>query len=200
MHKILLIAGLIALAVSGIKPHDYFTWFLEVAPTLVGVAVMLLTYNRFPLTDLLYILIFIHSLILMIGGHWTYAEVPWFNYLRDIGIFARNNYDKVGHFAQGFVPFLIAREILLRTSPLKTGKWLNFLSVSVVLAISAFYELVEWWVSLLSGSSGDAFLGTQGYVWDTQSDMLWALLGALVSMAILSKLHNKQLSTLKEKI
>jgi len=179
---------------SGIRPHDYFTWFLEVVPVIIAFIIILITYNRFRLTNLLYGLITIHAIILMIGGHWTYAEVPLFNWLRDIGIFSRNNYDKIGHLAQGFIPALVAREILIRASPLKNSKWLNFLSVCVVVALSALYEIIEWWVSLASGGAGDSFLGTQGYIWDTQSDMFLALVGAIVSLLLLSKIHDRYLN------
>jgi putative membrane protein len=179
---------------SGIEPHDYFTWFLEVFPAVLGLAAIIVTRKRFPLTPLVYWLILLHSVILMIGGHYTYAEVPLFNYLRDAFAMSRNNYDKVGHFAQGFVPAVVAREILIRTSPLKPGKWLGFLVVCVCLAISAFYELIEWWVAVATGTAAESFLGTQGYLWDTQSDMAFALAGAVASLIVLSRLHDKQLA------
>jgi putative membrane protein len=179
---------------SAIKPHDYFTWFLEVLPALIGFAILLVTYKRFPLTRLTYWLILLHAIILMIGGHYTYAEVPFFNWIRDAFNLSRNNYDKVGHFIQGFVPAIIAREILIRKSPLKSGKWLFFIVVSICLAISALYELIEWWVALSTGSAADAFLGTQGYIWDTQSDMALALLGAIIALLLLSKYHDRLLS------
>lgn len=153
-----------------------------------------MTRKSFPLTPLAYWLILIHSIILMIGGHYTYAEVPLFNYLRDAFAQGRNDYDKVGHFAQGFIPAIVAREILVRTSPLKSGKWLTFLVICVCLAISAFYELIEWWVAVASGTAAEAFLGTQGYVWDTQSDMAFALVGAVFSLIILRKIHDRQLA------
>ncbi len=179
---------------SAIKPHDYFTWFLEVFPAVAGLAVVVMTRRRFPLTPLLYWLILTHSIILMIGGHYTYAEVPLFNYLKDAFQMSRNNYDKVGHFAQGFIPAIVAREILIRTSPLKPGKWLAFLVVCVCVAISAFYELIEWWVAEATGAAAEAFLGTQGYVWDTQSDMAFALAGAVASLISLSRIHDRQLA------
>src|SRR3989344_6044776 len=185
----LAIAGIVFVW-SGIRPHDYFTWFLEVIPAIIAFIIILITYNRFRLTNLVYGLITVHAIILMIGGHWTYAEVPLFNWLRDIGIFSRNNYDKIGHLAQGFIPALVAREILIRASPLKNSKWLNFLSVCVVVALSALYEIIEWWVSLASGGAGGSFLGTQGYIWDTQSDMFLALVGAIVSLLLLSNIHH----------
>lgn len=181
---------------SALAPHDYFTWFLEVAPALVAFAVMLASWARFPLTSLLYLLVGVHAVVLMVGGHYTYAEVPLFDTLRDTLGQARNNYDKVGHFMQGFVPAVAARELLLRHTPLHRGGWLTFLVVCVCLAISAFYELIEWWVAELSGDSAEAFLGTQGYVWDTQSDMLMALIGAITALTLLARLHDRQLQAL----
>ena len=178
---------------SAITPHDYVIWFLEVLPAVIGFILVLFTYRQFRLTDMLYWLILLHAIILMIGGHYTYAEVPLFNFIRDKFELSRNHYDKVGHFAQGFIPAIIAREILIRTSPLKQGKWLFFIVVCVCLAISAVYELIEWWVAVVSGTAADAFLGTQGYVWDTQSDMALALLGALTALVLLGKYHDRQL-------
>ncbi len=178
---------------SGIHPKDYFTWFLEVFPALMGFIAVTVTYKKFKLTDLTYTLILIHCMILMIGGHYTYAEVPLFDWLRDYFGFERNNYDKVGHFAQGFIPAIIAREIFIRKSVIKGASWRNFIIVCVCLAISAFYELIEWWAALLAGGTAEAFLGTQGYVWDTQSDMALALSGAILSLMFLSRLHDKQL-------
>jgi putative membrane protein len=175
---------------SAIGPHDYFTWFLEVVPAVIVFAVMLGTHRRFPLTPLLYWWVGLHACVLMVGGHYTYAEVPLFS--GD----GRNNYDKVGHFMQGFVPALAAREILLRRSPLQRGKWLAFIVSCICLAISACYELIEWWVAELSGESAEAFLGTQGYVWDTQSDMLLALLGSISALLLLAKQHDRQLERL----
>jgi putative membrane protein len=181
---------------SGIRPHDRLTWFLEISPAVGALILLALTYRRFEFTTMTYFLILIHSCILMVGGKYTYAEVPLFNWIRDTLHTARNSYDGVGHFAQGFIPVIVAREILLRTSPLKRGKWLSFISISVVLALSAFYELVEWWVSLGTGSAGDSFLGTQGDVWDTQKDMALCLLGSIVSLLVLSKAHDKALDRL----
>jgi putative membrane protein len=178
---------------SAINPHDYFTWFLEVLPAVIGFILVLYTYRRFRLTDLLYWLILLHAVILMIGGHYTYAEVPLFNFIRDKFDLSRNHYDKVGHFAQGFIPAILAREILIRTSPLKPGKWLFFIVVCICLAASAVYELIEWWVAVASGTAADAFLGTQGYVWDTQSDMALALLGAIIALVFLGRYHDRQL-------
>jgi putative membrane protein len=181
---------------SAIRPHDYFTWFLEVAPVLIGLPIVLLTYRRFPLTTLLYSLLSIHACILIIGGHYSYAEVPLFNWLRDHYHLTRNHYDRVGHFAQGFVPAILTRELLIRRSPLSQGKWLNFLSFSVCLAFSAFYELIEWWAALASGDASTAFLGTQGDPWDTQWDMFLALVGASISLILLSRFHDRALARL----
>ena len=178
---------------SGINPKDRFTWFLEVVPALIGIVVMGLTYNKFRLTRLAYVLILIHAIILMVGGHYTYAAVPLFDWLKEYLELGRNNYDKIGHLAQGFIPAIIAREILLRKEVVTKRGWLAFLVVCICLAISAFYELVEWWVAELSGESAEAFLGTQGYVWDTQSDMALALGGAILALAVLSKIHDRQL-------
>lgn len=174
---------------SAIGPKSYFTWFLEVLPAIVALLLLACTQKSFPLTPLAYWLILIHAIILMVGGHYTYAEVPFGDFLGT----GRNNYDKIGHLAQGFIPALIAREILIRMCVVQSNKWLSFFVVTTCLAISAFYELIEWWVAVLSGESAEAFLGTQGYVWDTQSDMALALLGAILSLVFLSKYHNKQL-------
>ena len=184
---------LAALVWSGIEPKDFYTWLLEVLPALIGAGVLVATRRRFPLTPLVYILILIHSLILMQGGHYTYAEEPFFNWLKEVLGWSRNNYDKVGHFAQGFIPAMVTREILLRKGVVKGRGWLNFLVVSVCLAISAFYELLEWWVAALSGTAADAFLATQGYIWDTQADMGFALLGAILALLLLGKVHDHQL-------
>lgn len=174
---------------SAIGPKSYFTWFLEVLPAVIAVVLLACTYKPFPLTPLAYWMILIHAIILMVGGHYTYAEVPFGDFFGT----GRNNYDKIGHLAQGFIPALIAREILIRKCVVQSNKWLNFFVVTTCLAISAFYELIEWWVAVLSGESAEAFLGTQGYMWDTQSDMFLALLGAILSLLLLSKFHNKQL-------
>lgn len=179
---------------SGIEPKDQLTWFLEVSPGIVGGLALLATYRRFPLTPLLYTLILAHCVILFVGGHYTYAEVPLFEGL--LGS-ERNNYDKLGHFFQGLVPALIAREILLRRNVVRGG-WLVLFVISIALAFSAFYELIEWWVALLSDEAADAFLGAQGYVWDTQSDMLMALIGAISALVFLSHWHDVQLSLLAE--
>lgn len=181
---------------SGINPKDQFTWFLEVFPALAGALVLTLTYKTFKLTSLVYVLILIHCIILMIGAHYTYAEVPLFDYLKELNGSTRNNYDKVGHFAQGFIPAMITREILIRKNVIVGSGWRTFLIISVCLAFSAFYELIEWWVALASGEDAVSFLGTQGYIWDTQSDMGLALLGAIIGLISLSKLHNKQLANI----
>ncbi|QFU21334.1 DUF2238 domain-containing protein [Shewanella eurypsychrophilus] len=179
---------------SGIEPKDQFTWFLEVLPALIALPVLILTRQRFPLTSLAYALVLIHCVILMVGGHYTYAEVPLFDWIAEITGSDRNNYDKVGHFAQGFVPTLLAREIFIRLEVVKRGAWCNFLSLCFALAFSAFYELIEWWVALLTGEDAEAFLGTQGYIWDTQSDMGMALVGAVTCLVTLVKYHDGRLS------
>lgn len=186
----------VVLAWSAVDPHDRLTWWLEVLPALLALAVLAATRRRFPLTTLLYLLILAHSVVLIVGGHYTYAEVPLGDWFRDWTGGERNNYDKLGHFAQGFVPAMVARELLLRLHVLQRRGWLGFLVVSICLAISAFYELLEWWAALLSAEAASAFLGTQGYVWDTQSDMLWALAGALIALVLLSRLHDRQLAGL----
>jgi putative membrane protein len=178
---------------SGVNPKDQLTWFLEVSPAVVGAAVLAATYQQFKLTPLLYGLILFHCLILMVGGHYTYADVPLFETLKPIFGFERNNYDKLGHFVQGFVPAMIGRELLIRKNVVNGVAWRNFFIICFCLAFSAFYELIEWWVALASGEDAEAFLGTQGYIWDTQSDMGFALLGALVALATLSGLHDRQL-------
>jgi len=179
---------------SGINPHDQFTWFLEVVPALIGFVVLAVTRKSFPLTPLVYTLILIHSIILMVGGHYTYAEVPLFDWIKDALHQSRNNYDKLGHFAQGFVPAMIAREIIIRKNIINGKIWTAFFVVCFALAFSAFYELIEWWVALYSGEDAEAFLGTQGYVWDTQSDMGLALLGSIVALLFFSRWHDRQLS------
>jgi putative membrane protein len=191
---VLLALTLAALVVSGIRPHDRFTWVLEVAPILLGIPLLVWTYERFPLTPLLYRLLFLHALILMAGGHYTYAEVPLGFWARDALGLARNHYDRLGHFAQGFVPAILAREILLRRSVLRRGRWLFFLVVCVCLAFSAFYELIEWWTAAATGEGATAFLGTQGDPWDTQWDMFLALLGAITAQLLLASMHDRQMA------
>lgn len=197
MRPILLAAVLLVLVWSGIAPHDRFTWFLEVAPVLLGVPVVLLTAKRFPLTPLVCILLALHACILMVGGKYTYAEVPLGYWVGALMGWTRNNYDKLGHFAQGFVPAIVAREILLRRSPLTRGKWLAFLVICICLAISATYELVEWRTAVGTGEAADAFLGTQGDPWDTQEDMAMALVGSIVALVTLSRVHDRQLERLE---
>lgn len=193
LHSILLVSVSLIFAWSAIDPKEYFTWLLEVAPAIFGFVILAFTYRRFPLTDLTYTLIAIHISILCIGGHYTYAEVPLFDWIRDAFNQSRNNYDKVGHFAQGFIPAIIAREIFIRKSVVVSRRWMNFLIVSVCLALSAVYEFIEWFVAVGTGEAADAFLGTQGYIWDTQSDMLYATIGALAALIFLSRFHDAQL-------
>ena len=178
---------------SGIAPKDYPTWGLEVAPAIIGFIVLALTRKPFPLTPLVYTLILLHCWILMVGGHYTYAEVPLFDTIKELFNQSRNNYDKVGHFAQGFVPALVCREIIIRLNVISGKYFTHFFTLCFVLALSAFYELIEWWVALLSDDAADAFLGTQGYVWDTQSDMMWALIGGISALVLLSGYHDKQI-------
>jgi putative membrane protein len=195
---LLLIVAAVLLVLSGIGPHDRTTWWLEVAPILIAVPILVATARRFPLTPLAYRLIFVHALVLMLGAHYTYAEVPvgfWMK--RALGL-ARNPYDRIGHLVQGFVPAIVAREVLIRRSPVKAGRWLTFLVLCVCLAISALYELVEWWAALLGGEGADAFLGTQGDQWDTQWDMFLALLGAAAALLFLSRLHDRQIARREE--
>ena len=182
---------------SGIEPKDYITWTLEVAPGVIGFIVLLITRKRFPLTTLCYSLILVFSWILFVGGHYTYAEVPLFDTIKEMFDQSRNNFDKLGHFAQGFVPAIICREIIIRLKVINGRYFTHFFTLCFVLALSAFYELIEWWVALLSEEAADAFLGTQGYVWDTQSDMMWALTGAGFSLLLLSRLHDRQIAALQ---
>ena len=181
---------------SGIGPKDRLTWVLEVGPAVIGLVILWKTRQSFPLTPLLYFWIRLHCIVLMVGGKYTYAEVPLFDRISEAFGWERNNYDKIGHFMQGFVPALIAREVLIRKDIVGLAGWRNFLIVSVCLAFSAFYELIEWWAAELIGEDAEAFLGTQGYVWDTQSDMALALLGAVSCLLVLAKTHDGQLSRL----
>ena len=192
----LLFLSFVALVVSGIGPKDRLTWLLEVAPVLIGAPILVATARRFPLTPLLCRLLFFHSLVLMLGGHYTYAEVPLGEWAKEAFGFARNHYDRLGHLTQGFVPAILAREILLRKSPLRPGGWLRLSVTSICLAFSALYELIEWATALVSGEAAAAFLGTQGDVWDTQWDMFLALCGALLAQALLARLHDRQLARL----
>ena len=190
---LLLIATIVALIVSRIGALEPSTWLLEIAPILIVAPILILTARRFPLTPLVYRLLFVHALILMLGGHYTYAKVPLGFWAQDAFGLARNHYDRLGHLAQGFVPAMLAREVLLRRSPLQRGKWLGFLVVCVCLALSATYELMEWLAAVLGGSAADAFLGTQGDVWDTQWDMFMALIGATSALVLLSRVHDRQI-------
>jgi putative membrane protein len=193
MRNLWLIIFFSVLVWSGLHPKDSLTWMLEVLPAIVGFSILIATRNKFPLTRLAYVLILFHCVILMVGGHYTYAEVPLFDWIRDWFDLERNNYDKVGHFVQGFAPAIVAREILVRKKVVSGKGWLAFIIVSVCLAISAFYELIEWWVAIMSGESAEAFLGTQGYIWDTQSDMMYALTGAIMALLLLSRWHDRQI-------
>ena len=185
------------LAWSGFNPNDYVIWCLEVAPAVVGGLILWFTRERYPLTPLAYVLILVHCVILMVGGHYTYAEVPVGEWLRDLTDGTRNNYDKLGHLAQGFIPAIVAREIVIRQDVFNSVRWRDFFIVCFCLGMSAFYELIEWWVALISDEAADSFLGTQGYTWDTQSDMGWALFGALAALLLLSRTHNRQLRELQ---
>lgn len=198
--RLLASLGLIILATlvwSGIAPYDRTTWWLEVAPVLIGAPILLATYRRFPLTNLLYGLIGAHALVLIFGGAYTYARVPLGFWLQDVFDLGRNPYDRIGHFMQGFVPALIAREILLRCGYVSGTRLAGFLSVCVALAVSACYELFEWWAALVLGQGADEFLGTQGDSWDTQSDMFFALLGAIAALIVLSRFHDRQIAALQ---
>jgi putative membrane protein len=197
-RSIMIAIVLLGLILSGIDPYDRPTWWMEVFPVLIGLPILILTYDQFQLTPLAYRLITIHALILMLGGHYTYARVPLGFWIQDLFDFARNHYDRIGHFAQGFVPAIIAREVLLRNSPVYPGKMLFFLVACVCLAISASYEFIEWWAAIAGGEAADAFLGTQGDVWDTQWDMFLALIGSLTAQLTLGRLHDKQLGQMKE--
>ncbi len=197
-QRILLTIGMAALILSGLHPYDRATWVMEVFPIFIGIPILVVTYRRFPFTPLAYRLIFLHILILIIGGHYTYARVPFGFWVQDLLDLGRNHYDRLGHLAQGFVPAILAREILIRRSPLKQGKWLFFIVTCVCLAISACYEFVEWWAALIGGERADDFLGTQGDVWDTQWDMFLAFIGAMLGQFFFSSLHDRELAVLME--
>jgi putative membrane protein len=199
LHVGELVIVLVALVVSGLHPADRTTWWLETFPILIALPILLATYSRFPLTDLLYALIALHALVLILGGAYTYAHVPLGFWMQDWFGFHRNHYDRIGHFMQGLVPALVAREILLRNGFVVGRRMAAFLSVCVALAVSAFYELVEWWSALLLGQGADEFLGTQGDPWDTQEDMFMALIGALVAMALLTRLQDAQIRALNSR-
>ena len=191
----ILLAGVaLFLILSGLSPEaDRYTWFLETVPVMIGIPLLLASYRSFPLTPLLYRLLALHALILIVGGHYTYAEVPLFNWIRDTFEFSRNHYDRIGHLAQGFIPAILSREILLRLSPLRPGGWLFLTVTSICLAFSAFYEMIEWWLALTSEEAAEAFLGTQGDIWDTQWDMFLALIGAITAQLMLGRRHDRQL-------
>ena len=193
----LLTAAAILFVLSAVHPYEISTWGMEVFPIVVAVPILAATYERFPLTPLVYTLIFVHACILMLGGHYTYARVPLGFWMQDLFDFSRNHYDRIGHLAQGFIPALIAREILLRRTPLRRGAWLFFLVTCVCLAVSVCYEFIEWWAALIGGSGATEFLGTQGDVWDTQWDMFMALIGSLLGQVTLSRLHDRQLNRLR---
>jgi len=195
-HLALLFVVVAVIIWSGWRPYDRLTWWLEASPAIAGTVILLATYRRFRLTTLCYVLIALHMCVLCIGGHYTYARVPAFDWLRTIFGWDRNHYDRLGHLMQGFVPAIIAREMLIRCDVIKQTKWMPFLIVSICMAISAFYELLEWWAALISGSAADDFLGGQGDVWDTQSDMCLALIGATCALVFLSYLHDRALQKL----
>lgn len=193
-YEVTLLVALAAVLVwSGIEPHDRFTWVLEVAPVLLGVPILIYLWPRFRLTRLVYTLLAVHAVILMVGGKYTYAEVPLGFWMQDAFGFARNHYDRIGHFAQGFIPALLAREVFIRTSPLRGSRWLPFVVVCVCLALSALYELIEFWTAVSTGEAAEAFLGTQGDVWDTQWDMQMALIGAIAALLTLAGVHDREL-------
>ncbi|MCX6796609.1 MAG: DUF2238 domain-containing protein, partial [Candidatus Falkowbacteria bacterium] len=194
-HIFLLIIVLAFWVWSAIDVKDtYLTWFLETVPFMIALPIILFTYQRFPLSNLVYTLIAVHAMILMYGGHYSYAQAPLGFWMEHWFGWTRNNYDKIGHFMQGFGPAIYTREILARTSPLKRGKWLGFISVAVPLAFAALYEIFEWSASLSNPTDTEAFLGTQGYIWDTQTDMFFCLIGSIVAILLLTKLHNKYLT------
>lgn len=198
MIKIFLLIYIIVFIWSAINPKDYFTWFLEVFPAIVALIILTFTYKNFKFTPLVYSLILIHSIILMVGGHYTYSEVPLFDFIKDVFNHDRNNYDKLGHFAQGFIPAMVAREIIIRKNIINIEAWRNFFIICFCLALSAFYELIEWWVAIFTNEASNDFLGTQGYIWDTQSDIFWALIGSILALTILRNFHTKQLLNIKK--
>ena len=195
-HIFLLVSLLLVLIWSAYKPHDYFTWFLEVLPALIAVAIFAFSFKKFRFSNLVYAIVWFHCIVLMVGGKYTYAEMPLFDYIGKIFGWTRNNYDKLGHFMQGFSPALVAREVYIRRNIINGKWWTYFLAVAVPLAFSAFYEFVEWWVSLLSGSAGDSFLGTQGYIWDTQTDMFMCFVGSITALLLLNGIQDKQMKHL----
>ena len=196
LKRIYLTLFFVTLILSAVNPHDYFTWFLEIFPAIIGLIILVATHKTFPLTKLTYSFLLIHCIILFVGGHYTYAEVPLFDWIKEVLHQSRNNYDKIGHFAQGFVPALLIREVIVRKNVIQYKSWRNVLIVSLCMAISTSYEFIEWFVAILSGESAEAFLGTQGYVWDTQSDMLYATVGAITALILLGKIQQKRIETL----
>ncbi|WP_214071742.1 DUF2238 domain-containing protein [Mucilaginibacter sp. dw_454] len=190
-YYILIFLFIAGLAISAIKPHDYFTWILEVFPAILGLFALIFTFKNFKFSTLTYVMILLHCYILFIGGHYTYAQVPLFNWVKDVFHQSRNNYDKLGHFVQGFVPAMIAREVFIRRNVIAKKNWLPVLTVTVCMAISMLYEFLEWFVSITSGQSGDSFLGTQGDIWDTQSDMLFATIGAICMVTFFAKIQDR---------
>jgi len=198
-HFALLFVVTIVFCWSGWRPHDRFTWWLEIAPGLAGIIILLATYRRFQLTTLCYTLIALHICVLCVGGHYTYARVPPFDWLRPIFGWQRNHYDRLGHFMQGFVPAMITREVFIRVNILNRKKWIPFLVVSVCLAISAFYELIEWWAAIMGGSASNDFIGSQGDVRDTQEDMLFALVGAVCALLLLSYSHDRAIRKIADR-
>lgn len=196
---VLIVLTLAGLGLSGIEPLERGTWWMEVAPVVIGLPLLVATYRRFPLTPLAYRLLFFHAAILMLGGHYTYARVPLGHWVQELFGSARNHYDRLGHLAQGFVPAIVAREVFIRRTPLRPGGWLFFLVTCFSLALSALYELIEWWAALLGGAAAESFLGTQGDVWDTQWDMCLALIGALSAQWLLARLHDRELGELLSK-
>ena len=195
---VLLAIVVVALVLSGLRPHSRLTWSLETVWIFIGIPLILVTWRRFPMTNLLCVLLAVHALILIVGGLYTYARVPFGFWLQDMLNLSRNPYDRIGHFAQGFVPAILVREILVRRSPLRGSQWLAPVVVSVCLAFSAFFELIEWWTAVAGGSAADDFLATQGDVWDTQWDMFLALIGAITSLLVLSRFHDRQVASLEE--
>ncbi|MBI5402361.1 MAG: DUF2238 domain-containing protein [Ignavibacteriae bacterium] len=196
-YNLLIFLFFIGLGASVINPHDYFTWLLEVLPAIIGFIILSVTFKKFRFTYLTYVFILIHCYILFIGGHYTYAEVPLFNWIRDVLHQSRNNYDKVGHFMQGFVPAMITRELFIRRNVFNKTKWIPFLTIAVCVCISAFYEFLEWFTAIASGESAEAFLGTQGYIWDNQSDMLYATIGAVCMIVLFSKLQDRKIKRIE---
>ncbi|MBQ20838.1 MAG: DUF2238 domain-containing protein [Vicingaceae bacterium] len=197
-HLTLIILFFTGLIWSSIQPFDYFIWGLEVFPAVLGLIILTFTFKQFQFTFLTYCFILIHSYILFVGGHYTYAEVPFFDWIKETFDLSRNNYDKVGHFAQGFIPAMIVRELFMRKNIITNKKWLNFVVVCICLSFSAVYEFLEWWIALFSGENADAFLGTQGYIWDTQSDMFYATIGAITMLFLLAKVQDKNISKLNK--